>query len=318
MAAILSAAIFPVMVLQNSMNIVEEILIALVLGAVATALFGPTKKGLEFLIDKFFYKDRYYYRQIIQDLSTSLNSLKELDEVSRLVVGTTVKTLNLAGGCLLLRVKAGSFFDIKTSQGTFTNPDFQEIITHIILKRSSQIVFPNPASSADPDISFIIPLTAGENEIGFLCLSQKVTKQTFSSNDIYLLQGLASVAAAALRSATLIHDVSLRNTFISIASHELRTPLTPIMGFSELLLKRDPSEETRKRWVKLIFENSQTISKMVDDLLNVSRIQSGNLSMKLETVKISDIFKERLDIVTESTDKHEFSINVERAFLTPM
>ena len=144
------------------------------------------------------------------------------------------------------------------------------------------IEFPNSASTVCSDLAFLIPLIAGEKEVGILCLSQKVSRQDFSSNDIYLLQGIASVAAIALHSAMLIRDVSIRDTFVSVASHELRTPLTSIVGYADLLLRRDPPDATRKRWLKNILDNSQRVSAMVDDLLNVSRIQSGKVSIKLE------------------------------------
>ncbi|GAI83589.1 unnamed protein product, partial [marine sediment metagenome] len=50
---------------------------------------------------------------------------------------------------------------------------------------------------------------------------------------------------------------------------------------------------------------------MVDDLLNVTRIQSGKVSLKLEGVKLTDVFREQLTMIRESTDKHEFVINIE-------
>ena len=61
---------------QKSVGTPEQVLLALVLGGVATALFGPIKKGVELLIDKLFYKDRYDYREIIHNLSTSMNTLR--------------------------------------------------------------------------------------------------------------------------------------------------------------------------------------------------------------------------------------------------
>ena len=66
-----------------------------------------------------------------------------------------------------------------------------------------------------------------------------------------------------------------RNAFVSIASHELRTPLTSIMGFAELLLKRDLPEASRHDWLERIYQNSVVLSAIVDDMLNLSRIQSG-------------------------------------------
>ena len=313
MAVILSAAITPAVVYQESLGVPGEILIALALGGIATILFGPIKKGIETLVDRFFYKDRYDYRHIIQSLTVSLNSLEDFTGISRLIVGTTVNTLNLAGGCLFNKAQSGSF-EVSATQGTFANRGKQKKLLTLILQRSRRIEFPNSASTVDSDVAFLIPLVAAGKEVGILCLSQKISRQDFSSNDLFLLQGIASVAAITLHSAMLIRDVSIRDNFVSIASHELRTPLTSIVGYTDLLLRRNPTDVTRKRWLKNIFDNSQRITAMVDDLLNVTRIQSGKVSLKLEGVKLTDVFREQLTMIRESTDKHEFVINIEPDF----
>lgn len=310
MAAILSAAILPVVIFQESIGLPQGIFIVLALGGICAVLFGPAKKGIEILVDKVFYKDRYDYRLIIQSMSTALNSVNDITEVSRLIVGTTVGTLNLAGGALFVKAQSNSF-EVGTTQGTYTDMSKQRQLLTLISKQSHMIVFPNPASTVYSDLAFLIPLTAGEKEVAILCLSPKVSSQDFSSNDMYLLQGIASVAAIALHSAMLIRDVSIRDTFVSVASHELRTPLTSIVGYADLLLRRDPPDVTRKRWLKNILANSQRVSNMVDDLLNVSRIASGKASIKLERVRLSDVFEEALSMTKESTIKHKFVVHIE-------
>jgi signal transduction histidine kinase len=292
------------------LGVTGEVIIALALGGIAVVLFGPIKKGIEILVDKLFYKDRYDYRQIIQSLSTSLNLLKDFTDISRLIVGTAVQTLNLAGGCMFFKLQSGSF-QVGAAQGTFADTDKQKQLVTLISQQSSGMEFPNSASTVCSDLAFLIPLMVGEERVGILCLSQKISRQDFSSDDVYLLQGLASVSATSLRSAMLLRDVSMRDTFISVASHELRTPLTSITGYAELLLRRDPPDVTRKRWLKNIFDNSQRVNAMVDDLLNVSRIQSGKVTIKLEQARLSDVLEETLSLTKESTNKHEFVVDIE-------
>jgi len=310
MSAILGAGIFTVLAFRNSIGATQEILIALALGGIATALFGPTKNGIESLIDRLFYKDRYDYRKIIQSLSISLNSVKDLTGVSRLIVGTAVNTLNLAGGCLFTKAQSGSF-EIGAVQGSFVDANRQRQLLNLISRRSHLKEFPNMALKESSDLAFLIPLIAEEKEVGILCLSQKATRQNFSSNDIFLIQGIVSVAAIALHGAMLIHDVSVRDTFVSVASHELRTPLTSIVGYADLLLRRDPADATRKRWLKNILDNSHRLSTIVDDLLNVSRIQSGRINIKLEGVNLSGLIEEVLSLSRENTNKHEFVVDIE-------
>jgi signal transduction histidine kinase len=310
MAAVVSVAIFLVGIFHTSVGIPLQILASLVVGGLAAILFGPIKKRIDILIDRLFYKDRYDYRPVIQSLSSALNSVNSLSDISRLIVGTIVNTLNLMGGCLFIKTQSDSL-EIVASQGTFIDTAKQEHLRTLISQRNSMIEFPNSVTTIDSDIAFLIRVLAGEKEIGVLCLSKKASGQNFSSDDLFLLQGISSVAAIALHSAMLIHDVSMRDTFVSIASHELRTPLTAITGYADLLLRRDPPDATRKKWLKNILDNGQRITAMANDLLNVTRIQSGKLAVKLERLKLPDILSEQTDVAREFTDKHKFVVNID-------
>lgn len=310
MAAIMSAAILILGTFKGEIDTPQQIIIALGLGIIATALFGPIKKGIEMLLDRFFYKDRYDYRQTIQSLSNSLKTLRDFPEISRFIVATVSDALNLAGACLYVKGRT-AFLDLGAAQGIFTDGERQIELTSILTpsQRNSLVEFPNPATGVTPDLAFIISLVAGDREVGVLCLSEKVSRQQFSSNDLYLLQGISSVAAIALRSASLMQDVSMRNTFVSIASHELNTPLTSVIGYSELLLKRNlqPNEQ---RWAKQIFDSGRRIATIVDDLLDVTRIQSGRVVLKLDKVKLEVIFAEHLTMARETSNAHEFIVDI--------
>ena len=100
-----------------------------------------------------------------------------------------------------------------------------------------------------------------------------------------------------------------RDEFISIASHELRTPMTGVLGFSELLLTRQVSEETRKDWLMRINKESHRLTALVDEMLNVAHIQSGHLSLHLEALSARKTLEEALHGVRYTTDIHQFVIN---------
>jgi PAS domain S-box-containing protein len=109
------------------------------------------------------------------------------------------------------------------------------------------------------------------------------------------------VVAGDLEGAVIvIRDVSyerevdhLKSSLVSTASHELRTPLTMIQGFSELLLERnnlDPSQT--REGLEQIHASSQRLGRLIDDLLSVSRIESGKLAPELSAVSVSDLVAE--------------------------
>ena len=102
-----------------------------------------------------------------------------------------------------------------------------------------------------------------------------------------------------------------RETFVSIASHELRTPMTAIMGFSELLLSnRDTPDATRQDWLSRIHQNGEVLSSIVDDMLDLSRIQTGKLALNLEYLRLDTLIEEVLSGIKPGADGHTFQVDV--------
>jgi len=82
----------------------------------------------------------------------------------------------------------------------------------------------------------------------------------------------------------------LKSEFISTAAHELRTPLASIMGFTELLSGRDEyscfNEQQKQEFLNEIYENTERLTKIVDDILDISRIEAG-VSIPLDKAAVS-------------------------------
>lgn len=102
-----------------------------------------------------------------------------------------------------------------------------------------------------------------------------------------------------LGAVSVIRDVSyekevdqLKSSLISTVSHELRTPLTMIQGFSELLLTRDLREEKSREALEQINVSAQRLSRLIEDLLSVSRIESGRLVLRLAPVDLPAVVDE--------------------------
>ena len=90
-----------------------------------------------------------------------------------------------------------------------------------------------------------------------------------------------------LRAASL-----LRDEFLSTLSHELRTPLNAIIGWAHLLQSGELSEERRAHATDVILRNAHMQTRLVDDLLDISRIVRGNLRLKAQAVDLVEIIEE--------------------------
>jgi PAS domain S-box-containing protein len=106
----------------------------------------------------------------------------------------------------------------------------------------------------------------------------------------------------------VVRDVSderevdeLKSSLVSTVSHELRTPLTMIQGFSELLLTRDLAEKRSQEALREINASAERLSRLIEDLLSVSRIESGRLVARTEPERLDEV----VDEVVTGFDKRE-------------
>jgi PAS domain S-box-containing protein len=84
----------------------------------------------------------------------------------------------------------------------------------------------------------------------------------------------------------------LKSALVSTVSHELRTPLTMIQGFSELLLSREVAPEQVREALEMINSSAMRLSRLIDDLLSVSRIESGRLVIRKGPVELEEVLQE--------------------------
>ena len=85
---------------------------------------------------------------------------------------------------------------------------------------------------------------------------------------------------------------SVRRDFVANVSHELRTPLTVVSGFAETLAEDDLNDATRKEFAGMIVANTKRMQHIVDDLLDLSRIESGGWIPKPEQLDLAEIVQE--------------------------
>lgn len=86
----------------------------------------------------------------------------------------------------------------------------------------------------------------------------------------------------------------IRRDFVANVSHELRTPLTVVSGFAETLADDDPPPDQRRQFAEVIRTHSQRMHRIVDDLLDLSRIESGGWVPKPEEVDVRELAAEAL------------------------
>lgn len=99
----------------------------------------------------------------------------------------------------------------------------------------------------------------------------------------------------------------LKNKFLGIAAHDLRNPLSAIRGFSEILISEatGPLNDQQKEFLKIINTSSNGMLKLLNDLLDISAIESGKLDLKIKPGSVKELLEDRLQlnrVVAQSKD----------------
>ncbi|MDW7711903.1 MAG: ATP-binding protein [Deferrisomatales bacterium] len=89
----------------------------------------------------------------------------------------------------------------------------------------------------------------------------------------------------------------LKSDFLSTVSHELRTPLTSIRSFSEILLRYDVDKpEQRRKFIAIIQAEAERLSRMINELLDLSKIEAGRIELNPEPVGVEQAIRKALDV----------------------
>ena len=104
-----------------------------------------------------------------------------------------------------------------------------------------------------------------------------------------------------------------KSEFLSRMSHELRTPLNAMLGFAQLLEldRRHPLTEAQKPWVVQIQQAGWHLLEMINDVLDLSRIESGNLRLQIEALELTELIEPSLGMVASEAQARRLTVTQE-------
>ncbi|MHC4535531.1 MAG: ATP-binding protein [Planctomycetota bacterium] len=114
----------------------------------------------------------------------------------------------------------------------------------------------------------------------------------------------------------VLHDITrekqiqqMKNDFVSHVSHELKTPLASITAFTEMLADGEANDEkTRKEFYSVIQNQAQRLNRLIEDILNSSRIESGLIKINKETASLTMLIEEQLKMIKGYAEEKEVEI----------
>jgi signal transduction histidine kinase len=197
---------------------------------------------------------------------------------------------------------------------------------------------PNPLLP-DTRSEMAIPMVVGEKVLGVLDVQSDVVGR-FTEEDTNIMTTLALQVGIALQNARLyvaqtatvaqLRELDrLKSSFLANMSHELRTPLNSILGFADVILEEldGPLTENMDNDLKLIQKNGQHLLHLINDVLDMAKIESGRMNLAIEKFNLNDIIEEvtsitsplasekNLALFIEPESDHEVEINADRTRL---
>lgn len=198
--------------------------------------------------------------------------------------------------------------------------------SEIFLENENQLLAYKDMPKSDLISFAVLPLIVEGTILGALSFGFK-KERIFSQEEKDFVIALSRQCAQAIRRVKLFEDAKLaiqaRDEFLSIASHELKTPLTPLKLQLQVLARRvqqgKTNELTDDKLLQLVDKSNLQISRLttlIEDLLDVSRITTGKMTLNFERFEVSEMVLEIIDqyrqqLRLESTEiEHELSPNI--------
>jgi signal transduction histidine kinase/DNA-binding response OmpR family regulator len=212
---------------------------------------------------------------------------RALDWAVRLVGGQAAVAFDSEGGVLVARgLDTDRLNQIKLSVGAM-----EKGVNRLELGGSESTVLMMPTAGLGRMVVVAGPFTP-----------------TFGADEMSRVQQFMTAVVAALDRARLtarLREANVRlleanrhkSVFLASMSHELRTPLNAILGFSELLIDATNGQfppATRKRFLEQIHSSGKHLLGLINDILDLSKIEAGQMELRLQTVSVAEVAKQAL------------------------
>lgn len=194
---------------------------------------------------------------------------------------------------------------VRTGEVIITN-DYMRV------QRGHPTVVVGPDNGLRPESSMAVPMAVMGRIIGTIEV-QSYRPKVYRPEHVTGMSMAANLTAVAIENVRLLklertarqaaeESNRLKDEFLATVSHELRTPLTAILGWSRLLEDGSLDDAVRHQAIETICRNAKSQAQIVDDILDVSRIITGNLYLDLHPLELAPVVKNAINVVRPTAD----------------
>jgi signal transduction histidine kinase len=294
--------------LQQFPEINAELIEGLLLVALVF-LFQPFRVAFQTRLDKLFFKDRYYYQQFLRELSDSISSIVDLDKLTQTLRRSLMVTLKVKE-CFIL-----TFFGEDDERVTKAGDDtgIQDIpllvnalqsTRHFGLRRQMRDHRVTTGLQHSL-VTLAVPIFFQDDMRGLICLSEKESGNTFSDEELDVLQTFANQIGLAFENARLvqerfelidrIHQAEKLNSLGQLAttmSHEIKNPLSSIKAIIQVL--HENSQGGDRNDLALVLKEIDRLHAILEKLLSFARPTAA----VTEKFKLQEVVRDVVALLT--------------------
>jgi signal transduction histidine kinase/CHASE3 domain sensor protein len=169
-----------------------------------------------------------------------------------------------------------------------------------------------------------LPLVSGGKPLGAVLIVRHRGQAAFSTSDIQLAQVIVPGLGAAIHVSRLFKDLTevnadlerasrIKSQFVANMSHELRTPLNSVLGFAQLLNGGDygPLNDRQRRYVNHIVSSGHHLLELINDVLDLSKIEAGKLEVAAESTIVEVLIEECVGKMRPAAEDKRLKLSVE-------
>ncbi len=324
-----------------------------VIAVIMVFLFQPLKTWITKATDKIFFRNQYDQDELLSELSNTMGSTIVLIELLYKVGDIITKNLK-ASRVLFALIKDDTRMYTVQATGYKKTPDVDPrdvlkmthdgVIHYDDLEEGSRMKH----LLSEYEANLAIPLKTEGEIIGVMLLGEKSSGDMYSQQDLSVLEILGPELAIAVENAKAYEEISRFNTtlrqevkratyrlkqkneqlmeldhakdeFISMASHQLRTPLTAIKGYLSMLLEGDAGDikVSQYDFINEAYSGANRMVGLINDLLNVSRMDTGRFFLEPKEVDIEKVVEEEMKQLTNSAKAKGLYLKVEKKGKVP-
>ena len=283
--------------------------------------------------------------QALGEVSQAVNSTLDLETVLSTIVAKAVQLSGTEAGAIYgydeqsreLRLRATYGMDqelIDAFTQRHIGLDDSNVVSALAQREPTQIADLRKETASELNniilragyrALMLAPLLRGEDLVGTLVVRRR-TPGEFAKNTVDIIKTFAAQSALAIQNARLFHEIEdksrqlaeasqHKSQFLANMSHELRTPLNAILGYTELMADGAYGEPSEKMMgvLKRLESNGRHLLGLINDVLDLSKIEAGQLILELSDYTVQDIARTVRSTLEPLADDKKIAFKLELA-----